>query len=99
MGGLQVYPELSGSVVGDRPTTRSSHKTALYHGKLLLHGGAINQEGQDDKKERLGDMYTLTVSQGGKRLCWSTMDRPEPTEAMPKGALTRFNLTYLQEAW
>lgn len=75
----------NGSMGGHCPVARSSHQTVVYNGRLILHGGAVNPEGQDDRKERLNDMHTLVVKHGGKQLCWSTCDCPEVAADMPKG--------------
>lgn len=82
---LQSYPLVDGTMSGKCPSSRSSHKTVVYNGRMIMYGGAVNPEGRDDKKERLGDMHTLCVKQGGRQVCWSGMDCPESEEGMPKG--------------
>ncbi|WIA13363.1 hypothetical protein OEZ85_006944 [Tetradesmus obliquus] len=68
------------NVSGTAPLTRSSHRAVTYHGRIIVYGGAVQDNA--GAKERLGDVYSLVVA--GAALCWSQCDSPAPCEDMPR---------------
>eukprot|EP00879_Flechtneria_rotunda_P006879 GHRR01007224.1.p1 GENE.GHRR01007224.1~~GHRR01007224.1.p1 ORF type:complete len:794 (+),score=327.13 GHRR01007224.1:497-2878(+) len=73
---------LPSNVSGNAPCPRSSHRAVAFDSRVIMYGGAGEDRG---RKERMNDVYSLCLLQGGQQLCWSPCDSPAPCANMPPG--------------
>ena len=67
---------MPGTLSGSPPCARSSHRAVSLPDRLVIFGGAVAGEGDNDGGERLNDVHTLRAMPGSGQLAWTQEDAP-----------------------